>query len=40
MLYPQTELNGETCLILTEQYGEPLEVSAVRLDYIHLYNHV
>lgn len=40
MLCPQTELNGETCLILTEQYGEPLELFAVRLDYIHLYNHV
>lgn len=34
MLCPQTELNGETCLILTEQYGEPLELFAVRLDYI------
>lgn len=34
MLCPQTELNGETCLILTEQYGEPLELCAVRLDYI------
>lgn len=33
MLCPQTELN-ETCLILTEQYGEPLELFAVRLDYI------
>ena len=33
MLRPQTELN-ETCLILIEQYGEPFELFAVRLDYI------